>query len=206
MKYFKPSITAVLTMGMLFFQAGVWASEEVSEIDLAEAENLIKTTTDDVLADPKRLEDVAEVGKLVDKVFDFRKMSKLVLSKNWKKVTKTQKNDFTNAFHGLLVRTYSKALSEAASTVKQVNYSSKSKKKRILVSVNVETNDSKSINIDYNMYKNKENQWQVYNVSVEGVSLVTTYRSEFANDITTIGIDGLIKKLNDKNEDKKTEE
>ena len=47
-----------------------------------------------------------------------------------------------------------------------------------------------------------QGQWQVYNVNVGGVSLVTNYRTEFANDIKTMGIDGLINKIKTQNREK----
>jgi len=196
MKYFTQITTAILATTVLFFQANTWA------VDTSAAESLIKTTTDDVLADPDRLADHAEAGKLVDKVFSFSKMSKLVLGKNWKKINDSQKQRFVDAFRGLLIRTYSKALMEAAGKVKKIKYSSRETNEgRVKVSAEVhQTDSSDKIDIDYDMYESNDG-WKVYNVSVGGVSLVTNYRSEFATDFKNMGIDGLINKIENQDND-----
>jgi phospholipid transport system substrate-binding protein len=127
-------------------------------------------------------------------------MSALVLSKHWKKATATQKTAFATEFRHLLVRTYSTALVEVAQKINKddIKYSSKPKSKgRCQISTNVK-NASTSIKVDYAMYY-KKGKWKVYNVIVEGVSLVTNYRDEFSQDVRKKGMDGLIAKIKNKN-------
>ncbi|MBE9561694.1 MAG: ABC transporter substrate-binding protein, partial [Proteobacteria bacterium] len=140
------------------------------------------------------------VKRLVKPNFNFRRMSSLVLGKHWKAATKAQKTKFSNQFRDLLVRTYSTALVEVAKKVNKsdIKYSSKpAGKNRCRVSSNIK-NASTSVKVDYAM-QFKKGKWKIYNVIVGGVSLVTTYKSEFSNTIKKSGMDGLIKKITDKN-------
>ncbi len=179
----------------------VWAA--------ASAETVIQRTTERVLNNPYLLKNPKLVKGIVKGVFDFRKMSRLVLGKNWRlpKIKKLKekrrlRKRFTRAFRDLLIRTYSNALAEAAGMVKNIKYSSTRKNAKITTvhSKVYRKNNSAPVNIDYVMYKRKSrSKWKVYNVIVEGVSLVTTYRTEFGRDIRRIGIKGLIKKIKRKN-------
>ncbi|MCK5876829.1 MAG: ABC transporter substrate-binding protein [Candidatus Marithrix sp.] len=170
--------------------------------NIADAETLIKNSTNEVLDALQK--DSSQIQKLVKKLvkpnFSFRKMSSLALGKYWKKATKDQKKKFTAQFRDLLVGTYSTALVTIAKKVdkKGIKYSSKSTgKSRCMVTSNIK-NGAKSLKVDYAMYFKKGN-WKIYNVLVGGVSLITTYKSEFEKTIKSKGIDGLIKNIRNKN-------
>jgi phospholipid transport system substrate-binding protein len=172
----------------------VWAA--------ASAKTVIKRTTERVLNNPYLLKNPRLVKGIVKGVFDFRKMSRLVLGKNWRRAKKAERTRFVKAFRQLLIRTYSNALAEAAGMVKNIKYSStrRNARRTTVHSKVYRQNNSAPVNIDYVMYKRKRrNKWKVYNVIVEGVSLVTTYRTEFGRDIRRMGINGLIGKINRKN-------
>lgn len=203
----KQWLATVVLTGMLMVTAhAVWAAST------AEAQAAIKETTDKMLAaltrekdnlkkNPKRV--YALVDEIVLPVFDFHRMSKYVLGKNWNQGTKAQQKHFAEAFRDLLVRTYSTALVEAAADGVKVTYQPVrgDDANRITLNTIVQQGNQKPMTVDYAMYYH-QGQWKVYNVTVGGVSLVTNYRSEFANDIKTIGMDGLIKKIADENKAK----
>ncbi len=189
------SLVAMLMAGAI--NVNVWAA------NANDAKELIENSTQQVLealkADPSKIH--ALVDKVVLPIFDFRKMSRLVLTKNWRRISRKQKKRFIKEFRGLLVRTYSSALVEAAGKVNKIDYSliKRGSRRAIVKSQVYQQGKSKPIKVDYIMYfHRKKHQWKVYNVKVEGVSLVTNYRSEFSRDINTLGIDGLIKKIANK--------
>ncbi|MFK5969248.1 MAG: ABC transporter substrate-binding protein [Candidatus Marithrix sp.] len=186
----------------VFFSMLMGLTVNVLASNIAEAEALIKKSTVEVLEALQT--NSGNIHALVDKVvlpnFDFNKMSALVLGQYWKSATTEQKTAFATEFRHLLVRTYSTALIQVAKKVNKedIEYSSKpTRKNRCQVSTNIK-NASTSIKIDYAMY-NKKGAWKVYNVIVEGVSLVTNYRDEFGNDVKRKGMDGLIAKIRSKN-------
>jgi len=172
------------------------------------ADKLIKDTSQQVL---KALEDKKEVlkkdpnhvYKLVDDIIlphlDFEKMAKLALGKNWRKANTAQKKSFTEAFRQLLIRTYSKSLSEY--TGQKINYLPfrlKEGATRATVKTEIDQNSGFPIPIDYTLFLKKD-AWKVYDIKIDGLSLVTNYRGSFAKEIRAKGISGLIKKLEDKN-------
>ncbi len=196
----KRLVTSLSLAAMLM--AGV-VNVNVLAANANDAKILIENTTTQVLEALKA--DTTKIHALVDKVvlplFDFRKMSRLVLAKNWRKLSRKQRKRFVKEFRGLLVRTYSTALVQAAGKVSKIEYSVKKRgsKKATVKSEVFQQGNSTPIKVDYVMYYNKKKHaWKVYNLKAEGVSLVTNYRSEFSNDIRKLGVNGLINKIANK--------
>lgn len=126
-------------------------------------------------------------------------MAKLALGKNWKKATKEQKLEFIAAFKDLLVRTYSKSLVEFKD--QQINYfpvKLPEDAHKASVKAEVIQPGGPSIPIAYRV-RIKNNAWKVYDIKIDGISLVTSYRGTFTQEIRKSGIDGLLKYLHDKN-------
>jgi phospholipid transport system substrate-binding protein len=126
-------------------------------------------------------------------------MAKLALGKNWKKATKEQKLEFIGAFKDLLVRTYSKSLVEFKD--QQINYfpvKLPEDAHKASVKAEVIQPGGPSIPIAYRV-RIKNNAWKVYDIKIDGISLVTSYRGTFTQEIRKSGIDGLLKYLHDKN-------
>jgi phospholipid transport system substrate-binding protein len=171
-------------------------------------DELVKRTADDVLAVVKTDKDIQagnqeKIFALTEEKilpnFDFDKVSRLVLGKNWTRATPDQKAAFQNEFKTLLLRTYAVALS------KYKNQTIEFKPLRLVdgatdatVKTLIIQEGGQPIAVDYALSK-KTDAWKVYDIVIEGVSLVTNYRSQFAQEIRQNGMDTLIKKLEDKN-------
>lgn len=193
--YFKHTVFLLL---MMFALQGANASN-------ADAQKLIETTTDKVLAAIKKNpNNAAGVAKrYVLPHFDFWAMSSLVVGKNWKAATQDQKKRFVRAFRSLLIRTYANTLKEAAKSEVSVSYlpiRAKEGANKLKVQTRVKYK-GKTIKLDYSMRK-KSNGWKVWNVIAGGVSLVTNYRVEFGKIHKEKGMDGLISAINKKNKGK----
>jgi phospholipid transport system substrate-binding protein len=138
------------------------------------------------------------VEDLVLPHFDFERMSIWVLGKNWRKADRQQQQQFVEQFRTLLVRTYAKALLEY--TEQKLNYlplHAEADAKRVTVRTEVTQPGGVNIPINYSMFLN--DHWKVYDISVDGVSLVTNYRSTFASEIRQGGIDKLLARLAEMN-------
>lgn len=171
-------------------------------------DELVKRTADDVLAVVKSDKDIQagnqdKIFKLAEEKilpnFNFDKVSRLVLGKNWTKATPEQKTAFQNEFKTLLLRTYATALSKYKNQV--IEY----KPLRLAegttsatVKTSIVQQGGQPIAVDYSLEKGAD-AWKVYDIVIEGVSLVTNYRSQFAQEIRQNGLDSLIKKLAEKN-------
>lgn len=132
--------------------------------------------------------------------FDFERMTALAVGAPWRTATPAQQQDLTKEFKTLLIRTYSGTMLKFRNAKANVyNNPVVSKKGReIIVRVDVTTPNSKPVRMDYTMYQSG-NMYRIYNVAVEGASLVTVYRNQFNQTISQKGIDGLVAELRAKN-------
>ncbi len=143
------------------------------------------------------------VYKIIDEYIlphlDEVTMAKLALGKNWKKATREQKIAFVAEFRNLLVRTYSKSLLEFSD--QEINFfpvKLAADAHRTSVKAVVIQPGGPSIPMAYRV-RIKNNAWKVYDIKIDGISLVTSYRGTFAQEIRKSGMDGLLKYLRDKN-------
>lgn len=186
----------------------ILAATTAQAADLA-PDVLAKNTTNDVLEIIKRDQSIQagnqkKVLELVEaKVlphFDFMHMTKLAVGKNWSKTTPAQQQVLVKEFKTLLVRTYSTALSSYKNqTIDFKPLKMLPTDTDVTVKTEVKQPGGKPIPIDYSMDKQSDG-WKVYDVAVDGVSLVTNYRGSFNTEIKQSGIDGLIKTLARKNQ------
>lgn len=170
-------------------------------------DEVVKNTADDVINAIKSDKDIQAGNKkaiyeLVESKilpsFDFNKICRLVMGKNWRKMSAEQKEEFSAGFKMLLLRTYAIALSKY--TDQKITVLPMKKQKGSIVTVKTEITQSSSqpINVDYAL-SNSTGKWLVIDLIIEGVSMVTNYRSQFGSSIRTNGIDGLLKELENKN-------
>ncbi len=158
----------------------------------------LKTHKQELEADPDRI-----YGLVVDILlphFDFRKMAKLALGKNWRKATAEQRDKFVKEFRGLIIRTYSTAMLEYTNQkIDFLPFKGNLAKKKVRIKMSIIQPNGPSIPMDLAMYQNKQGEWKVYDVRIDGVSLVTNYRSTFATKIRNGGLDKLIDELASRN-------
>lgn len=188
------TIQIVLFTLALSVAAPAWAG--------APPDELVRKTTDEILALTKAnretyAKDVSKLYKMADEKvlphFDFARMAQWVLGANWRSATPEQRTRFTGEFRDLLVRTYATALLNY--TDQKIIYLpliSKPGDTDVVVKTEVkQTSGGPNIPIHYTFYK-KNDDWKVYDVSIEGVSLVTNYRSVYAGKIRNEGMEALI--------------
>ena len=139
------------------------------------------------------------VNELIIPRFDFISMSKWVLGKHWKQATESQRSEFINQFKELLVRTYARALLEySGQNIKYYPVERNPKSNLAVVKTELTSSSNAQLPILYRMHQKNE-EWKVVDVSVDGVSLVTTYRGSFATQIKKNGFDSLLSELSKKN-------
>ena len=171
-------------------------------------DELVRKSTSDVLAMLKADKDLAagdpaKVEKLADEkilpYFNFQRMTQLAVGRGWRDATDAQKMSLINEFRKLLVRTYSSSLSQFRNQLIDVRpLKIGSSETEVVVKTIISQQGAPGIPIDYSMEKTKDG-WKVFDVLIDGVSLVTNYRSSFATEIKNGGVDGLVKSLSDRN-------
>ncbi|BAW80982.1 toluene tolerance protein [Candidatus Nitrosoglobus terrae] len=178
-------------------------------LSTASAQDLVRQTSDRLLktvkAHQKELDDHPDriysiVENIVVPHFDFWRVAQLALGKYWRQATLEQRQRFTNEFRVLIVRTYSVALLKySEQKVHYLPIRGSAEANDTIVRLEIQPGEgSPSILMNVHLY-NKNGSWKIFNVAVDGVSLVTNYRADFASQIRNGGLDQLIEKLAEKN-------
>lgn len=172
------------------------------------AEEVVKVTADSVIArlESERSELEAHPEKLYSLInelviphFDFVSMSKWVLGRNWRDASEAQQEQFVSEFRTLLVRTYAKALLEYSNeTINYLPVENNPDSNIVVVKTEIHQPGTKPVAINYSMHVSS-GEWKVVDVTVDGISLVATYRGSFASEIRKSGMDALIAKLTERN-------
>ena len=139
------------------------------------------------------------VSKIVVPSFDFQRITQYAMGRFWRDADPKQQEALIEEFQRLLVRTYAKALLDySGQKIKILPLRPGSRKGQVVVHTEVNQPGASVIPIDYQMYL-RDDAWKVYDVAIDGVSLVANYRSSFATEIRRNGIDGLIRSLRARN-------
>jgi len=174
--------------------------------DLQPPEQVIQSVSEQLqkkLQDKSFTKDFAQVTQFVNGVIDphtdFDKIAPLVLGKHWKTATAGEQERFKHEFQTLLVRAYSRAFVEYNNwTINYLPLEISSEATKAIVKTKVLQPSQQPIDVNYRMFLNR-GEWKVYDIMIDGVSLVTNYRSTFDDEIRNKGsltavIDGLVKR------------
>ncbi len=131
--------------------------------------------------------------------FSFASMTQLAMGRNWRQASAEQRQRLIAEFRTLLVRTYTTAFTQYRNqTVDYKPLRVAAGDTDVVVQSLVKRSSGAPVAVDYNMEKT-DTGWKVYNVKIEGISLVENYRNTFNTEIQKSGVDGLIKSLAEKN-------
>lgn len=175
---------------------------------LTPAQKVIQDTADQLqrnLQKPEVKNDFAKATALVDSIIephiDFDRVSVLVLGKFWKTATPQQKERFKNEFRRLLVRTYTTAFTEYANwKIRYLPSQGEAGGDKTMVRTEILQAGAQPVAVNYRMINNK-GTWKVYDVLIEGISLLQNYRTSFTNQIAEGGsVEQLIKDLTVRND------
>ena len=177
----------------------------MAEVEAPDA--LVKRISSDVLASVKadpaiQKGDISRIVALVDaKIMpnvNFSRMTSMAVGRAWRQATPEQQKQLQDEFKTLLVRTYAGALGEVRDqTLSFKPMRSKPEDTEVVVRSEVR-GKGEPIQLDYRLEK-ADSGWKIYDLNVLGVWLVETYKSQFAQEINTKGIDGLIANLVQRN-------
>jgi phospholipid transport system substrate-binding protein len=149
------------------------------------------------------------VYEIVDDLFlphvDVDTVSALVLGRHWRTATPEQRQAFNREFKRLVTQTYATAIHELSADGWDIIYlpvrELGGKSKRVVVRTQISRPGAQPTSVDYSM-RYKGNRWLAYDVKVEGISLLSNYRSSFGRLVSQKGLDGLIRDLNARNDAK----
>jgi phospholipid transport system substrate-binding protein len=140
----------------------------------------------------------SELLTIVDEYFDFEGMGKTALGRPWKEQSPENRQEFVKLFKQLLFNTYISRIEKLSGTKEKAYYDSeKFQGDYALVKTHMDLESEQNVSLDYRFHL-ENGQWKVYDVVVEGVSLVENYRSQFASILTGGTFDVLLQKLREK--------
>lgn len=133
---------------------------------------------------------------------DTEKMARYVMGREWRSATDAQKKGFTQAFTNTLIRSYSQSLLKLNIESVKVDPAREEKPGRVTVASNVTQAGGNTSEVVYRLFLDKEsNKWMLYDVAVEGISMLLNYRKVYASEISKKGMDQVISDMQAKNAD-----
>ena len=159
--------------------------------------NLLKTLGDPAFKAQTKDQQIATLGTEIEKVFDFTELSKRTLGRDWKKMSAAQQTEFVKLFKQLLQGVYADRLLEYSDQKVLFDKEITPKKGRAEVQSYLQTSDGKKIPLFYRL-TDKGGSWKVYDVIIEGVSMVKNYRTQFRDILAKDSPDKLLEILRDK--------
>jgi phospholipid transport system substrate-binding protein len=186
--------------------AALWAVTAVAGAD-ADAEALVRRTAESTLrtlnarraelnGNPAAIYDL--VGNKLAPHFDFELITRSAVGRDWSKASPAQRQQLIAAFRALLVSTYAKSLAKYSG--EQVVFKPSrpgTREGTVVVPTEITGGGGPPIPIDYRMHK-EGGTWQVYDLVIDNVSMISNYRGQFRASIARSGIDGLIRELESK--------
>jgi len=182
------------------------SNTQVMADDLLPPQLAIETASNKLqekMKDKTFIKDFAKVNQFVNEAIlpstDFEKISALVLGKLWKTATPDERERFKKEFQTLLVRTYSRAFVEFKDwSIRYLPIEMEAEATKVIVKTEVLQPGLKPVAVDYRMLQT-DGDWKAYDILIEGVSLVTNYRTTFSTEVQNKGslnavIDGLAKR------------
>ena len=207
---FLPRAALILAVAGMTMTSGPTTAAESAVAaagDGSAAQQLVQQVTSTIIDDLVARRDVLQndpqaVYELVDRLviphFDFEHMSQRVLGKKgWKAATPEQRGQFIAAFRTMLVRTYALMLTEYRGQLLTWRDPQQRKQGEVVVPVKIDL-PGQPIEVEYALHGSGAD-WRVFDVAVDGVSIVRNYRSSFRSELRRKGIDGLIASLEAKN-------
>lgn len=188
-----------LLLGSVLGMNGVLAADAMTTPD-----KVVESVAKQVLADLDRnretyRKDPALLRQMIDKYmlvnFDTEYAAKAVLAKSWRTATEQQRKDFVEAFYQSLLQSYGNSLLEfTADRLKILPYQGKPDDTVATVRSEIRRDNGTKVPVNYTL-RRTEAGWKAWDVTIEGVSYVKSFRTDFGTEIEQKGLDAVIKRL-----------
>jgi phospholipid transport system substrate-binding protein len=181
------------------------AASAADAIDASTPQKLIETSSKALLADldanrAKYRKDITQLYKVVDSIFlphvDVDFAAQQVLGKYWRTATPEQRKRFVTAFYRSLLTTYGDALVDfTGDRMKILPFQGDATQPRASVRTEIKRSNGATVAVAYSLRKDATGAWKVWDVVIEGISYVKSFREDFGLEIDQKGLDGLLQRL-----------
>ena len=192
-------MTVVLVL--LLFSSAVHAATPPDQVIRQTVERLIDELTErkaELERDRTQLYEL--VSRVIVEHIAVDKIAKLVLAQHWHNASLEQRTRFSDEFKKILIRTYASALFEYTGR-EEMNFQPlqlAGDERTAVVRTNVKLAGARAIQVNYNFLRLESGEWKIFDVTIDGISLVTIFQISYARVIQTEGLDGLISQLEQK--------
>ena len=190
----------IVALAMLWSGAGATAIEHPAQTLVAGSTTrvlqILSENSERIKTDPEFL--LQTIDTHISPHLDFVSMTKLAVGKNWRKASSAQRETLIKQFRLLLLNTYSKSLSlYSGQSFEFLPFREGKREDRARVRSEFKQSGGAAIPISFKLLN--KGSWKIYDITIDGISLVTNYRTGFSKKIKSDGIDGLIAQLRSKN-------
>jgi phospholipid transport system substrate-binding protein len=189
-------IAAGLLLAALLMPAPLPAATAKETVE-TQVNKVLKALSDPGFKDRGRDAKIVMIRSIVNEIFDYTELSKRTLGREWVKFNAPQQGEFVKLFSELLEKTYADRLLSYSDEKVVFEKESLLREGQAEVTSNVLTADGKKIPLDYRMVQ-KDGNWRVYDVIIEGISLVKNYRDQFRDILAKDSPEEVLKMLRDK--------
>lgn len=199
----ESEMRGIVRASLIALLSGIWLASPGWAAQ-SEPTTIVKQVTEQVfgiLENPqlqgpeKRQERQQRMKQISAEIFDWEEMARRALARHWRGLTPQQQQEFVGLFRDLVERSYMNRLDSAVGEKQNILYTGEQADgSRVLVKTRVVTKRNQEVPIDYSMHKG-DGRWQVYDVIIEGISLISNYRSQFNRILTSSSYDDLVQKI-----------
>ena len=194
------SLVSVAVVAAVVVQSvSAWAGAPTEQLR-GRIDRVLKVLDPEAKQDGKSEERRAAIRKIAHETFDFREISQRSLARHWQGRSPAERDEFIQLFADLLERSYIGQIEQYSGGEKIVYASESLEGDQALVRTRLVTKQGTEIPVDYRLHKVGTN-WLVYDVSIEGVSLVSNYRTQFNKIIQTASFNELMQKMRTKQDE-----
>jgi phospholipid transport system substrate-binding protein len=200
MNWVRVKLAGLAIVGLVALTVAPAAAGVPTEQLRGAVDRVLKTLDDPSLkGDGKVAERRVAVRKIANEIFDFAEIAKRSMARHWQPLSETQRNEFVGLFADLLERSYISKIETYGG--EKIQYTGeRADGDYATVSTKIITKNGTEVPVDYRMIK-RSDRWLVYDVSIEGVSLVSNYRTQFNKIIQTSSYSELVSKLRNKQDE-----
>ena len=189
-------IVAVLCVAALAIPAPVQAATAKETVE-SQVNKVLKALAEPGFKGQAKDAKIVKIRSIVNEIFDYTELSKRTLGREWTKFNAPQQSEFVKLFSELLEKTYADRLLSYSDEKVVFEKESMLREGQAEVTSNVLTSDGKKIPLDYRLVQ-KEGNWRVYDVIIEGISLVKNYRDQFRDILAKDSPEEVLKMLREK--------
>ena len=197
-KYIKPSV--IVLAFLLILPVHAYADGAKATVK-AQIDKMLMRMKEPAFKAQTRDAKLADIRNVINEVFDYQELSKRTLGRDWKKFTPEQQTEFIDLFSRVLENVYADRI--LAYTNEQIDFGKETELKigRVEVESYIITTDNKKVPLFYRMTQ-KGDQWRVYDVVIEGVSMIKNYRGQFRDILSKKKPEDLLQTLREKTKEK----